>query len=141
MASALMHPRRFLDAARLVHQSRGRPVRELLDRTGDKPPDSGAIVIALLRKLFRPYSTFYVSLVAVALEHQVSDAPDIDLGDHAGRLSAERLGTVNTASIRNSQNGSALAVNRYWAWIWSLTPSASLPRGRSWWLIALGRRW
>jgi hypothetical protein len=47
--------------------------------------------------LFRPHRTLYVGLITVALEHQVRDAPDVDLGDHAGRLSGERLCTVNAA--------------------------------------------
>jgi hypothetical protein len=31
---------------------------------------------------FRPHSTFYVSLISVAPEHQVGDAPDVDFPDH-----------------------------------------------------------
>jgi hypothetical protein len=62
------------------------PVDELPHCIGDPPPDRFAGPIALFRKFFRPYSTFYIRLVAVALEHQIGDAPDIDFGDHAGRL-------------------------------------------------------
>lgn len=40
------------------------------------PPDRLARLITLLRKFFRPYSAFYVSLVAVVFQHQVGDAPD-----------------------------------------------------------------
>src|SRR5262249_38759026 len=59
------------------------------------PPDRLASLIARLCKLFRAYSTFYVSLIAVAFQHQVGDAPDVDLRDHTGKLSGARLFTVN----------------------------------------------
>ena len=73
-------------AAPLVNRPRRRHVFYLPDRINNPPPDRLASPIARLSKLFRPYRAFYVRLVAVALEHQVGDAPDIDFGDHAGRL-------------------------------------------------------
>ena len=42
-----------------------------------------------------PSRAFRLRLVAVALEHQVGDAPDVDLRDHPGRLPREGLYTVN----------------------------------------------
>jgi hypothetical protein len=65
-----------------VHWSGRCRVRELPNCISDPQPHRRAIVIALLGKLFRPYRTFYVSLTAIALEYQVSNAPDIDLRDH-----------------------------------------------------------
>ena len=40
-------------------------------------------MITRLGKLFSPYRTFYVSLIAVVFEHQVGDTPDVYLRDHA----------------------------------------------------------
>jgi len=58
-------------------------------------PDRHASHIPDLPKFIRPSRAFCRSLVAVALEHQVGDVPDVDLRYHAGRLSGERLCTVN----------------------------------------------
>jgi hypothetical protein len=69
-------------------------------------------------------------LVAVVLEHQVGDAPDVDFRDHASRLSGEPLSTVNPTVWEG--------------WICSAdcsaSPSPSLAGSRLWWLITL-RRW
>ena len=56
---------------------------KLPDRINNPPPDRLSSPVARLSKLFRPYRTFYVSLIAVAVQHQAGDAPDVDLGDHA----------------------------------------------------------
>jgi len=42
------------------------------------PPDGLASPIARVSKLFRPYCAFYIRLVAVALQHQIGDAPDVN---------------------------------------------------------------
>jgi hypothetical protein len=47
------------------------------------PPDSLAVVIAGLREFVDPSGTFRLGVVALMLEHQVGDAPDIDLRYHA----------------------------------------------------------
>jgi len=41
--------------------------------------------IAGLPEFVSPSRAFHLGQVAVALEHQVGDAPNIDLGDHAGQ--------------------------------------------------------
>jgi hypothetical protein len=50
-------------------------------------------------KLRRPYRTLRLSLIAVVLKHQVGGAPDVDLRDHARRLSNEPLFTVNAPVV------------------------------------------
>ena len=57
-------------------------VHELPYCIGVPPPDRRAIVIALVCKLFRAYRIFYVSLITIALEHQVGDATDVNFRDH-----------------------------------------------------------
>ena len=71
---------------RSVYRPRRGHVLKLPDRINNPPPDRFAGPIALFRKFFRPYSTFYIRLVAVALEHQIGDAPNVDLGDHAQQI-------------------------------------------------------
>src|SRR6516165_3123133 len=58
-------------------------VSKLPDRIGDPPPDRRSVVIALLRKLIGASNTFRRSFIAAVVEHQVSHAPDVDLGYHA----------------------------------------------------------
>jgi hypothetical protein len=41
-----------------------------------------AAAVAIRSKLRRPYRTLRLGLIAVALEHQVGDAPDVDFRDH-----------------------------------------------------------
>ena len=51
---------------------------------GSNPaPDRHAGRIPDLPEFVSPSRAFYLGKVAVALEHQVSDAPDIDVRDHA----------------------------------------------------------
>jgi hypothetical protein len=57
--------------------------RELTGGVNDPQPDRHAGKIAIRSKLFRPYSTFYVSLITVAAEHQAGGSPDVYLRDHA----------------------------------------------------------
>jgi hypothetical protein len=54
-------------------------------------PDRLSSPIARLSKLLRPYRAFYVRLAAVALEHQVGDAPDVDLGGMPAKVLVEPL--------------------------------------------------
>jgi hypothetical protein len=44
---------------------------------------TAAVVIASLREFVDPSGAFRHGVVAVMLEHQVGDAPDVDLGYHA----------------------------------------------------------
>jgi hypothetical protein len=53
-------------------------------------------VIAVGRELFGARAAHLERFLAVALEHQVGGAPDIDLGYHAGKLRACGRETVNT---------------------------------------------
>jgi len=59
-------------------------VLQLTDSVNNPAPDRLSNPIARRSKLFRPYRTFYVRLVAVVLEHQIGDAPDIGLGGSCG---------------------------------------------------------
>ena len=61
-------------------------VRKLADGVGDPAPDGRAIVIILGGQLVGPRGAFLERLVAVALEHQVGCAPDVDLGYHADQV-------------------------------------------------------
>jgi hypothetical protein len=65
-------------------------VGELADRNGDPAPSSGAVVVAGGGELVGAGATFFERFVAVALEHQVGGAPDIDLGYHAQHTAALR---------------------------------------------------
>jgi hypothetical protein len=56
---------------------------ELPDCIDDPPPDCLAVLIASLREFVDPSGAFRYGVVAVMLEHQVGDAPDVDLGYHA----------------------------------------------------------
>ena len=61
-------------------------VHELPDRIGDPPPDRCASPVTILYSLRRPYRTLRLSLIAVALQHQVGQAPYLEFRDHTGRL-------------------------------------------------------
>jgi hypothetical protein len=61
-------------------------IRRQTPRQSNRPP----------RKVLPPYRAFDVRLIAVAFQHQVGDAPDVNLWDHADRLLGERLSRVNT---------------------------------------------
>ena len=68
------------------------------DRINNPPADGLASPIARLSKLFRSYRTFYVSLIAVAFQHQVGDAPDVNFRDHAQQVIGQRC-MVNPTGI------------------------------------------
>jgi hypothetical protein len=82
---------------RSVQWSRRCPVHELPDRISDAPPDRRAVVIALFSKLLGSLDAFHFRLIAIVLEHQIGDAPDVDFRDHVGRLANEPVFTVNTS--------------------------------------------
>ena len=58
-------------------------VHQLPDCIGNPPPHRRAGTIAIQGQLLHPYRAFCRGLIAVAFQHQVGDAPDVDLGDHA----------------------------------------------------------
>jgi hypothetical protein len=59
-----------------------RLVRELADGVGDPAPHGLAVVIVLRGEFVGARSAFLKGLVALPLEHEVSGAPDVDLGYH-----------------------------------------------------------
>jgi len=63
----------------------GCQVHELADCTRDPAPDRHAGSIPDLSEFIGPSRAFRLGLVAVALEHQVSDVPDVDLRYHDGK--------------------------------------------------------
>lgn len=67
-----------------VHRPGRRFVCELDDRIPDPAPDRYAVVIVGGCQLVGARFAFLERLLAIALEHQVGGAPDIDLGYHAG---------------------------------------------------------
>ena len=69
-----------------VERPGGRLVRELANGVGDPAPHGLAAVIVLRGELVAASSAFLKGLVAVALEHEVGGAPDVDLGYHGNRL-------------------------------------------------------
>jgi hypothetical protein len=57
----------------------------------DNPyPDRDASVVTIRSELVDPSRTFRLGVVAVALEHWVGDAPDVDLGYHAAKTAPSR---------------------------------------------------
>jgi len=58
-------------------------IHQLPDCIGNPPPHRRAGTIAIQGQLLHPYRAFCRGLIAVAFQHQVGDAPDVDLGDHA----------------------------------------------------------
>jgi hypothetical protein len=87
-----------------LHRSVHRPgrcyVHELPDCTRDQTPNRHAGSIAHLPEFVSPSRAFRLGVVAIALGHQIGDAPDVDFRDHVPRLSGERLSTVNAAVWR-----------------------------------------
>jgi len=82
-----------------VYRPRRCHVHELPDYTRDPAPDSNSLGIPNLPEFVGPSLAFGLCLVAVVLEHQVSDAPDIDLRDHAVKA------TVRTSIVGKAQGG------------------------------------
>jgi hypothetical protein len=68
-----------------VHRPGRRFVCELGDRIPDPAPDRYAVVIVGGCQLIGARFAFLERLLAIALEHQVGGAPDIDLGYHAAK--------------------------------------------------------
>jgi hypothetical protein len=66
-----------------MHHPRRCRVRELSDRTHDPAPDHRTVVIAGLCKLVGPLGALQLGIFAVALKHELGDAPDVDFRDHA----------------------------------------------------------
>jgi hypothetical protein len=58
-------------------------IRELVYSGGDPAPGRGTVVIAGGCEVVGALAAFLERFVAVALEHQVGGAPDVDLGYHA----------------------------------------------------------
>src|SRR6202043_1135885 len=81
---------------RSVNRARRHVVGELLDGGGNPAPRRRAIVIAVGRELVGARAALLERFLAVALEHQIGGAPDIDLGYHAGKLQACGRETINT---------------------------------------------
>ena len=63
-----------------------RYVRELINRLDRTKPDRYAGDVGSRREFINPPDAFLLGQVAVPAEHQMSGAPDVDLGDHAGTL-------------------------------------------------------
>ena len=62
-------------------------VSELPEGIDDPQPDRHAGVRYHPPRTRRPVIAFHLGVVAVTLEHQVGDAPNVDLGDDKRRLS------------------------------------------------------
>jgi hypothetical protein len=77
-------------------------VRELIDRIDNPTPDRRAAGITSGRELVGPFSPFHQSCIAVAFEHQVRRAPNVDLGYHVtkARGGPRRKGKVRRAVER-----------------------------------------
>ena len=80
----------FAGPSRSVKRSGRDLVRELLNRSRNSAPDCCTVVIAGSGELIRADRTFVERFVAVALEHQVGGAPDIDLGYHTDKIASLR---------------------------------------------------
>ena len=68
-----------------VHRPGRRCVRELIDRIDNPTPDCRAGGVANRPELVDPSGAFHLGCVAVAFEHQVRYAPNVDLGYHAAK--------------------------------------------------------
>jgi hypothetical protein len=61
-------------------------VREVRDGGSNPAPGHGAVVIAVRREFVGAGAALLERFLAVALEHQVGGAPDIDLRYHSGKI-------------------------------------------------------
>jgi hypothetical protein len=68
-----------------MYRSGRRGVHELADCIGDPPAGRSASAVALFSKLVGSLNAFHFRPIAVAFQHQVGDAPDVDLRDHIRR--------------------------------------------------------
>jgi hypothetical protein len=78
-----------------MHRPRRCRVRELSDRAHNPAPDHRTVVIAGLCKLVGALRALQFGILAVALEHELGDAPYVDVRDHGGKLSGGPISTVN----------------------------------------------
>src|SRR5438105_2074838 len=91
--AAVFSKKRFATASRRlrsVHRPGRRFVCELGDRIPDPAPGRYAVVIVGGCHLIGARFAFLERLLAIALEHQVGGAPDIDLGYHAAKTAPLR---------------------------------------------------
>jgi len=82
--------------------------RELPDCVDDAQPNRHAGQIAIVREFLGSFDAFRRSLVAVAREHQVGNAPDFDFRYHAERLPGEPLLTVNSRHREPREQGGGI---------------------------------
>jgi hypothetical protein len=85
-------------------------VRELVDRIDDPKLDRRTGEVTDRSELINPPDGFRPSRVAVPSEHQVSGAPDVDLGYHAERVNRAELETFKTGSRSSEERRSVLTV-------------------------------
>jgi len=71
---------RFVGGARLVYRSGSSRVRERPEGSDNPHPDRHAGVVTIFSELVDPSWAFRLGVVAVVLEHQVGDPPNVDLG-------------------------------------------------------------
>src|SRR5580704_7693016 len=81
-----------------VHRPGRRFVCELGDRIPGPAPDRYAVVIVGGCQLIGARFAFLERLLAIALEHQVGGAPDIDLGYHAAKTAPLRSAPAEAAA-------------------------------------------
>jgi hypothetical protein len=74
------------DLGSLVQRFGRRVVSELLDGGDNPAPGGGAVVITLSREFVGARRGFRERLLAVALEHELCRAPNVDLGYHGQRV-------------------------------------------------------
>jgi hypothetical protein len=70
-----------------MHRPRGCRVRKLTDCIGDAEPGRRPGVVTIRGEFVRALGAFQHRLVAVACKHEVGDLPNVDLRNHAERLS------------------------------------------------------
>ena len=63
---------------------------ELPDGIDNPHPDRHAGVVTIFSELVDPSCAFRLGVVAVVLEHQVGDPPNVDLGYHAAKAAPSR---------------------------------------------------
>jgi hypothetical protein len=84
-----------IEGCRSMQRPCGCGSRKLSDRIGDAEPGRRTSAVTIAREFVGALGAFQHCLVAVASEHEVGDAPNVDFRDHAGRLSGGSISTVN----------------------------------------------
>ena len=79
-----------------------RCVRELSDDVANPKPDYLAGGVASCPELIGMTSAFLPGFVTVAFEHQVRDAPDVDLWYHAGKA-IRRIALCRILKLRDAR--------------------------------------